>query len=428
MIRTPNSAALAAAVTLALAVAVTAQQNAAAQQDGRAAAGKQTVTAYTHARILPGGKPAIADGVLVVGNGKVLAVGDATLRIPDGAVVVDCSGKTITPGLIDAAFAGGASANDLNEQSEEVTPALRVLDSLDPEAPAFARARRDGVTTVHVMPGTRNVIGGLGCVVKTAGDPTSMIVKQDASLRITLGAEPSMGNRSIGGGPPESMYYRRPTTRMGVVWEVRRAFYDAKEALQMTQGAPNASPPSEGVEILTRVLQGKLTAVTTARSEQDLRTALRIADEFGYETVIDEAQDAYLVADELAQKKATVLLGAPSAEQVGGTAGSDGASPRSGTVRALAERSVRVVVTTGTNALALPLVREAMFANRNGLGPQQALDAVTVEPARLLGIDDRTGRLAAGLDADFVIWSTDPLDPAAVAESVHIDGNPAFTR
>ena len=124
----------------------------------------------------------------------------------------------------------------------------------------------------------------------------------------------------------------------------------------------------------------------------------------------------------------TPLLGAPSAEQVGGTAGSDGASPRSGTVRALAERSVRVVVTTGTNALALPLVREAMFANRNGLGPQQALDAVTVEPARLLGIDDRTGRLAAGLDADFVIWSTDPLDPAAVAESVHIDGNPAFTR
>ena len=406
-----------------------AAQNAPTQTNGGAAAAKPAgVTAYTNARILPGGRPAIASGTLVVGGGKILALGDATVPIPNGAAVVDCSGRTITPGLIDASFAGGANADDLNEQSDEITPALRVLDSLDPEDPKFARARRSGVTAVHVMPGNRNVIGGLGCGVKTAGsDPAAMVMREDASLHITLGAEPSMGNRAIRGGRVESMYYRRPTTRMGVIWEVRRAFFDAQEALQKSLGeSPPGSDP--GIEVLTRVLQGKLTAVTTARSEQDVRTALRIAAEFGYQTVLDDAQDAYMVADELAQAKTTVLLGAPSAEEVAGSAGADGAEPKSGTVRALADRGVPFIITTGSNAAALDLVREAMFAVRNGLGPQQALDAITVEPAKLLGIDDRVGRLAPGLDADFVVWSNDPLDPAAVAASVHIDGICVFSR
>lgn len=377
-------------------------------------------TVYTGARILPGGAPPIENGVLVIGGGKILALGGADLAAPDGAAVVDCTGKTITPGLIDAAFRG--SSQELVEHGDEVTPHLRAQDGLDPHDRLFERARAAGVTTVHVMPGTRSVISGLGCVVKTwAEDPQAMVLREDASLRIVLGTEPSQGNRAIRGGRVDSIYYRRPTTRMGVVWEVRRAFFDAQEALQQTAGAPPTSR-RQGIEVLTRVLQGKLTAVTTARSEQDLRTALRIAAEFGYKTVVDEAQDAHLVIAELAAAKTTVLLGAPSATAVAGPGGGDGAEPRSVTVRLLADAGVPFVITTGTNQAALDLVREAMFAARNGLPPQRALDAVTIEPARLLGIDDRTGSLAPGKDADFVIWSTDPLDPAAQAESVYIDG------
>jgi imidazolonepropionase-like amidohydrolase len=377
-------------------------------------------TVYAGARILPGGAPPIENGVLVVGGGKILALGGADLAAPAGAAVVDCAGKTITPGLIDAAFRG--SSQELVEHGDEVTPHLRALDGLDPHDRLFERARAAGVTVVHVMPGTRSVISGLGCVVKTwAEDPQAMVLREDASLRIVLGTEPSQGNRAIRGGRVDSIYYRRPTTRMGVVWEVRRAFFDAQEALQQTAGAPPTSR-RQGIEVLTRVLQGKLTAVTTARSEQDLRTALRIAAEFGYKTVVDEAQDAHLVIAELAAAKTTVLLGAPSATTVAGPGGGDGAEPRSVTVRLLADAGVPFVITTGTNQAALDLVREAMFAARNGLPPQRALDAVTIEPARLLGIDDRTGSLAPGKDADFVIWSTDPLDPAAQAESVHIDG------
>lgn len=389
---------------------------------GAAVAAQTQITAYTGARILPGGRPSIERGVLVVGGGKVLAVGDAQTAVPDGARTVDCSGKTITPGLIDASFRGGQNAADLVEQGAEVTPHLRVLDALDPNDRAFVRAAAGGVTTVHVMPGTRAVIGGLGCVLKTwAADPQAMVLRADASLRIVLGAEPSMGNRAIRGGTVESIYYRRPTTRMGVVWEVRRAFHDAKEALQQTAGVP-PTPPDRGTEVLTRVLRGELTAVTTARSEQDLRTALRLAGEFGYRTVLEEAQDAHLVLDELAAARTTVLLGAPSATVVTGSAAADGADPRSATVQQLAARGVPFVITTGSNLAALELVREAMFAVRNGLSPAQALDAITIEPAKLLRLDERVGSLAPGKDADFVIWSTDPLDPAAVAESVHIDG------
>jgi imidazolonepropionase-like amidohydrolase len=387
------------------------------------ATAQQEVTAYTNARILPGGKPTISNATMVVSGGKILALGGADVKVPDGAKVIDCKGMTITPGLIDASFQSSNNQQDLNEQSAEVTPHLRILDNIDPEDPLFRRARNNGVTAVHVMPGTRNVIGGLGCVIKTYGsDPKSMVIKADASMRIVMGAEPSNGNRAIRGGRVNSMYYRRPTSRMGVIWSVRRAFYDAKEALTKTQGAPGDAPPSPGTQIMMQVLQGKLTAVTTARSEQDLRTALRIAEEFGYETVIDEAQDAYMVANELAEKNVVVMLGAPSAETVSGSAARDGSAPRSGTVAVLASKGIRFVITTGTNPSALPLIREAMFAHRFGLGPQQALDAITIEPAKLLGLDDRIGSLATGKDADFVIWSHDPLDPAAVAVSVHING------
>ena len=166
------------------------------------AAAQQDVTAYTNAQILAGGQPAMASATMIVACGKVVALG-ADVAVPEGARVVDCAGKTITPGLIDASFVTAVSGNDANEQSEEVTPALRILDSLDPEDPILRRARRDGVTAAHVMPGTQNVIGGLGCVVKTSGaDPDAMVIKQDASMRIVMGSEPSARNRAPRGGQP----------------------------------------------------------------------------------------------------------------------------------------------------------------------------------------------------------------------------------
>ncbi|MEI6130240.1 MAG: amidohydrolase family protein [Planctomycetota bacterium] len=383
-------------------------------------------TVYKGARVWPGGGAPIDNAVLVIAHGKVLQLGGPDTQVPDDAVIIDVSGKSITPGLIDAAW-NGLAPSDQNEQGSESTPALHALDGVDARSKGFLKARRMGVTAVHVMPGTMNVIGGLSAVVKTfALDPTAMVVRDEAALRIALGAEPSSGNRAIRGGSVDSIYYRRPTTRMGVIWEVRRGFYDAQDYL--TQTIEGGKPqPNRDLDVLGRVLQGKLAIITTARSEQDLRTALRLGREFGYTPVIDEAQEAHFVIDELAAAKVWVMCSAPSADRLAGSAGQDGAEPRFSTLPALAEKGIPFVITTGTNPLALDLVREATFAVRFGIPAEKALDAITSDAATLLGVADRIGKLATGKDADLVIWSAEPFDPASQPLFVIIDGNQAPT-
>lgn len=386
---------------------------------------QDTTVVYRGATVWPGDGPAIEDAVVVVRNGRIEAM-DRGLAIPDGATVIDVPGKFITPGLVDAAFDGAISALDANEQGTEVTPSLRVLDALDPQNPAFARVRNGGVTTVHLMPGTRNVIGGLSAVVQTwAKDPQSMLVRDEVSLRMVLGAEPSGGNRAIRGGNVDSIYYRRPTSRMGVIWAARRAFYDAKEHLAESPGGVRVTRTTQelrDLSVLARVLQGTLPLVTTARNEQDLRTALRLAAEFGYTPVVDEAQEAHMVVDELAAARVWVMVSSPSADDVGGSAGQDGAEPRHSTLLRLSQKGVPFVVTTGSNSLGTELVREMMFAHRFGLTKEEALAAVTSRPAKLLGLADRKGRLRPGLDADLVVWSADPFDPASTPVTVVLGG------
>jgi imidazolonepropionase-like amidohydrolase len=353
----------------------------------------------------------------------VTAVGGKGTAVPAGAEVRDVKGRTITPGLIDAGAQFGAGAADRNEQGTEVTPSVHVLDAFDPADKALRRARLGGVTALHLTPGNKNVIGGLSAVVKTWGEnPAAMLLKDETGLRLTMGSEPSQGNRAIRGGNIDSMYYRRPTTRMGVVWTARKAFYDAKAYQESLAGNPKADP---GMQVLNRVLKGELLVFTTARAEQDIRTALRLMDEFGYKTAIEEAQEAWRVVDELVAAKVWVLIGAPSADRVLGPAAADSADPRFHTILLLHQRGVPFVITTGSNPQALDLVREATVAVRNGLPAQAALDAVTIQPARLLGVADRVGSLSAGKDADFVVWSGDPFDPTARAEAVYVNGTRA---
>jgi imidazolonepropionase-like amidohydrolase len=376
--------------------------------------------AYRGATIWTGSGEQIPDGVVVIAQGRILGLGGAEFAVPEGAETIDVSDKHITPGLVDASWIGGVPDKDANEQSDEVTPATRVLTSLDPTDKAFLRARHSGVTTVHVMPGTRNVIGGMSAIVKTWGtDYQAMLLKEDAALRIVLGEQPSSGNRSIRGGRVESIYYRRPTTRMGVIWSVRSSFYDAKDYMQRTVDPSGDGGSDAGLEILADVLRGEVKAITTARSEQDLRTALRLAEEFGYTPVIDEAQDAWAVIDELKSSKVWVMISAPSADRA-----ADGAEPRWSTLPSLLNAGIPYVITTGTSGDSLELIREATFAVRFGITKADALAAVTSRPAALLGIDDRVGTLQPGRDADLVVWSNDPFDPSSRALTVLVGGSP----
>jgi imidazolonepropionase-like amidohydrolase len=372
------------------------------------------------ARIIPVVGEPIASGTIVIARGRIVSISDTPFSGENvDADVVDASGKWITPGLVDANTSLGLSENDLNEQGDEVTPHVSVLDAIDPADPAFARVRRGGVTTVQINPGNRNVFGGRGAVVKTAGATLDrMVVKDESGVRLTFGREPARGNTTF---PGAGMTFRRPTTRMGMIWEARKAFYDAAEYRETaSDGEPRQR--DRALETLVRALDGELVVHSTARAEQDLRSALRLAEEFGYSTLIEEGTEAWRVLDELKAADSRVLFSSPSAEQLTGGGSGDGAEPRWSTLALLAEAGVPFAICTGADPTDLGLAQEATFAVRNGLDRATALAAITIEPARILGIEDRVGSLATGRDADVVIWSGDPFSPTSRVEAVYIEG------
>lgn len=382
----------------------------------------QDITALTGATIYPVTSSPIENGVVILQGGKVMAVGDNTIAIPEGAKVVDCTGKVITPGLIDAGTSLSLASKHANEQISEVTPQVRILDAVDTNHKAFVNARRSGVTTVQIHPGNKNVIGGLSAVVKTYGrSKQNMLVKDDSALRVTLGREPSGGNRDIRSGTPSNIYYRRPMTRMGTIWMLRKAFYDAMDYReQKTVPDPAQQPPVDpGMEVLLRALEGKLAVHTTARSEQDIRTALRIAKEFGYKTVIQGGLETWRVIDEVAESDTKVVFSPPS---LNGAGNPDGAEGRYHTLNMMAERGVPFAIKTESNLGNRSLAYECMIAMRNGLSFDKALAAVTLVPAQVIGVDKRMGSITAGLDGDIVVWSSTPFEPTTRAEMVFIDG------
>jgi len=361
-------------------------------------------------------------GVVVLHRGKITAVGQDDTAHPEGARVVDCTGLFLTPGLIDAGAAFGVRDNDLNEQGDEVTPQVSILDVVAPEDEAFARALASGVTAVRLMPSNRNVIGGLGAVLKTRGETVAaMVIDDRVGLRVAMGSEPSAGNRAIRGGVPLGLFVRRPTTRMGVVWEVRRAFAAAEQYRDQRSEAASM-PPDPALDVLVEALEGKLDVHTTARAEQDIRTALRLANEFGYKTVLEEVTEAYRCIDVLAASKVSCLVGSPSAEAVLGAGARDGADPRWHTPALLAQAGIPFAIQTGSNLGAKSLIHEALFAVRNGLGRDAALRSITATPAKILGVDQRLGSLQPGKDADLVIWGGDPFEATTAIRTVFVSG------
>ena len=387
------------------------------------AVAQESVTVFRGAKIYPVAGDPIDDGVLIVAGGKVQLVAGADASLPVGATIVECQGTVITPGLVDAGTSIGLTSRDANEQGEEITPQVHVLDAIDPQDKRFDRARASGVTTLQVGAGNRNVIGGLGVVLKNRGETTrKMLLRDESGLRLALGAQPSRGNRAIRFGTPTSIYARRPTTRMGVVWEARKAFYDALEYReQKTVPAGEQPPPTDpGMEVLLRAIDRELVVHTTAQSEQDIRTALRLAEEFGYETLVEGGTEAWSVIEELSASGVNVLLSSPASVDPGSRA--DGAELRLGTVKALADAGIRFAIQTGQEGSPLSLIEEAMMAVRNGLDEDKALAAITQVPAEILGVDDRVGSLQAGRDADFVLWTGSPFDPTTRTKAVYIDG------
>jgi imidazolonepropionase-like amidohydrolase len=352
-----------------------------------------------------------AKGFLVIANGKIKEI---LPEAPAGAKVVDLGGRIVIPGLIDAGCTLGV-VGPTNEEGDEVSPQVRIVDALDPRSADLARARQNGVTAAFVAPGNRGVIGGVASVIKTAGPSrAAMIVREEAAMKAAIGPGPSLGNYSPR-GTPATFFARRPTTRMGVAWEFRKAFFDARRYGEERQ------EKDPGKELLLLALGGKLPVRIASTRVTDVETALNAAEELGLTISFEEAQEAYKRADLLAKKKIPVLL-RPSMLGVPPYIGGEQIEVRLDAFVLLSRAGVKTaLLSTGDQLLA-----SVAFAVRHGAAPADALRAVTLTPAEILGVADRMGSLEPGKDADLVVLSGAPHDVTTRVEKVMIGGRWVF--
>lgn len=392
--------------------------------------------AFTHANIWTAAGPEIVDGTLIVEDGKIIAVGHG-LDVGD-ATIVDCEGHYLLPGLIDphthtGVWGEGARDDyDGNEVSEAITPYTRVLDAIYPEDIGFEDARRGGVTTLGISHGSANPIGGQVSVAKSYGlVADDMVIKEPAGVKMALGENP----KRVG-----EHYKRAPSSRMGVAYLARRSFYEAIEYRKdwdhhrLLVAEESKKPESErkplrepkldlGYEMLLQVLDGKIPVRNHAHRMDDIRTAIRLADEFGYRLVIEHATEAYRIADEVAARGVMLAIGPLFGERSKREV--NRATPAS--VGIMVEAGCTVAIMTDSPFNPIHNLRDlAIFAIREGLDPSKALATITLNPALILGVDDRVGSLEPGKDADFVIFDGDPWDARNKVQSTYIDGRSVF--
>jgi imidazolonepropionase-like amidohydrolase len=369
------------------------------------------------------GKTATGDGGVdydQAGNGAEPGEGN-----PADVQVEDLEGKIVFPGFIDAHTHLGIleeifqdDGDDLNEFTEPVTPELRALDAVNPLDLGFCDAASGGVTAVMTGPGSANVIGGTNMVMKTAGNSfEEMILAAQAGLKVAFGENPKRVFNE---------QKKVPCTRMGIAALLRQTLIDAEDYLNKKSKTPSSDEVFErdlGMENMALVLQKKIPLRVHAHRADDILTALRITDEFGIEMVLEHGTEAHKVIPELQKRNIPVVLGPTLSSR----SKVELAGMTWRTAALLEKAGILVALTTDHNVIPvqyLPLC--AALAVKNGMSEEAALQAITLNPARILKQDKRIGSIEAGKDADLVIMSAYPLDWRSRIERVYIDGKVVY--
>lgn len=375
--------------------------------------------------VVPVSSASIENGVVLVEDGRIRAVG-ADLAVPEDWDVVDATGKVVLPGFIEShghvgihEEANGKAGDDTNEMTDPNTAFVRAIDAVNIEDEGFVDALSGGVTTVVVKPGSGNPIGGQTVAIKAWGGRTidEQLVSNAVSVKSALGENPKRIYGEKG---------KTPSTRLGVAAVIRQAFIDAQDYAESRAAAARDGKPFSrdlAKDTLVRVLEGELAWDQHVHRHDDIATALRLQEEFGYRLVINHGTEGHKLADVLAERDVPVIFG-PMLTSRSKVELKDRAI---GNLATIARAGVRVAITTDHPVVPINfLVLQAALAVKEGLDRHVALEALTVNPAAFLRLDGRVGSLAEGLDADIVIWSGDPLDTTSVAERVFIDGRLQF--
>jgi len=372
----------------------------------------------------PAGK--LEDADLLLRGGKVAQVGRG-LSVPAGAVVIDGTGKHVTPGLIDC-HSHTAIDGGVNEGGHPITAEVGIGDVIDPEDINLYRQLAGGLTAANLLHGSANPIGGRNAVIKLrwGADPEGLLLDgAPPGIKLALGENPKRSNFQVQGPP------RYPQTRMGVEESIRGVFLEAldyRRAKEAARGATAGEVPVRTdyqLEALLEILDGKRMVHAHSYRADEILMLLRLAEQLGFRVAtFQHVLEGYKVADEIA------------AHGAGASTFSDwwaykmeviDAIPYNGTL--MTHRGVVVSFNSDSSELARRLNLEAAKAVRyGGLAETEALKLVTLNPAIQLGVEDRIGSLEPGKDADFVIWSGDPLSVYSVAEQTWVDGRKYFDR
>lgn len=378
------------------------------------------------ATILTGTGKCIENGAIVIRNGKISEVAKSA-KIPKGADVVDLKGLIVTPGLVDAHVHIGTHSQgfpndmqDTNEMTDPVTPALRVLDAVYTDDTAFADALAGGVTCTQSLPGSANVIGGLGVIIKTKPDILErMIVRENSGLKAALGENPV---RVYG------VRQKLPMTRMGSAFLMRDAFIRARNYRNKAQEAETSQKARErdlGLEILLDALDNKIPFRVHCHRSDDIQTAVRVAEEFGLDFTIEHCTEGHMIAEWLAEKKVRAAVGPTLTSK----SKLELRNKTWETPLRLWQSGVHFCIITDHPVIPIEhLILCASLASRAGLPAEEALKAVTIYAAEHLGVADRVGSLEPGKDADIAIWDGDPLDSRSKVVRTFINGEQVFVR
>lgn len=375
--------------------------------------------AITGGTVYPVSGPKIEHGTVIITNGKISAVGGSSVVIPAGATRVDASGKWVTPGIFNASTSLGLSEGNpqsggYNESRAKgdkgVSASFKVWEGMNPASTFIPQARKDGVTTAVIAPARGNIIGGKSAVVDLNGESVAqMLVRGNVAMYAELGDSPEARG--------EDYAHLREILSDAKVYQTKKLAYESGQVRSMAASR-------EDLEALAPVVAGTMPVVLQANKAIDIRAALAIAKEFGLKLVIEGGAEAWECAKEIAAAHVTVMAGAMNN------------IPNSFSTLGHRQENLAILRSAGVNVVIMAdgggfgednynagnIRYEAGNAVAYGMTWDDALKAVTLNPAEAFGVADKVGSLQMGREADVVVWSGDPFEFATVPEHVYVRG------
>lgn len=366
----------------------------------------------------------IDDGVIVMAGGKIVAVGPASsVKVPKGATVVDAKGMTVYPGLIDSETNLGLTEveadrvnNDLVETSDEIFPQMHVYDAFHAETERIPVDRYNGITNAIVAPASEDTMPGQDIFIQLAGrDRDAMILKRDIALAMNFGQEQKRGGRIGEGGAGGPKF---PSTRMGEISQMKQALLDAQEYMQRKDAGKLAGKIDLKNEALIPYLKGEKPVVLGVYEGYEVEVAMEMAQEFHLKVILNHVTHAQDVLDKIASYHVPVIVGpiydSPKPNERYDAVYSLPAE--------LQKRGVKIAFASYGVEFNRNLPYAAGYSVAFGLPYDEAMKAITLNPAEMWGMADKLGSLDVGKTANIVIANGDPLDVRTSVKQVYIDG------